>query len=264
MSAPSFPFYNAQTFLLVQSRPRAPRSKFTQAPHIRDSPSNFAMASRRERVARGQTLPSDSSEIPAIPPYKLYNNPRQDLERRIIVARSPKSLRILQAISRTMDRQQGVLRGSVDDPASPPTLYEWIQAAVNGEAARWESTPQPARCLFCGQRFADMRTHLEGEHGAYWRRGVVQEIPMTSQDIIGTLFLVALLSERDGMPALSAEEEESFRSLLEIHNHVSFAYPGNPFPILFDRLRPLTGRALAWAMNVPPEDMWAFRQQQGF
>ena len=94
MSAPSFPFYNAQTFLSVPSRTRVRLSSFTQAPLacLRDLPSNFAMASRRERVARGQTLPSDSGNIPVIPPYKLYNNPRQDLERRIIDPGNPANL----------------------------------------------------------------------------------------------------------------------------------------------------------------------------
>lgn len=160
-----------------------------------------------------------------------------------------------------MSRQAGTFPGSVDDRASPPTLYEWMQAALNGEAIRWEaSTDKDAGCLFCSQRCPDMKVHLERFHGDYWRQGALQQVQMSSQDIVGSLFFVALLAERDG-PQLDKEEEYAFQCLLEDHNHVLFAYPGDSFPIGVDRLHPLTGRALAWAMRVPAEDIRAFRKE---
>lgn len=221
------------------------------------SRSSFAMAAQRNRDRQQSTAaPRVVEEARLGPkiPYKLYDDPREDMQRRFMMARASSKMRILSGVSRTMERQVPLsgsagFRGSVDDLISPPTLYEWMQAAMNGEAFRWEATSaEKPRCVFCNERHTNMHIHL-AQHAESWRRSFFTPNALPAQGMVGILFYVALYAEHSG-PALTAQEEESFCRLLEVHNHLSFAQPNGPFPILLDNYAPLANRAAVWAKNV--------------
>lgn len=211
--------------------------------------------------------PFEEARLAPEPSYQLYEDPRQDLERRIMTARASPEMRILSAVSRTMDRQVPAsgtsgFRGSIDDPACPPTLYEWFKATMNGEARRWEATTAvKPRCLFCTARHTNMRAHIDQVHAPIWRQAMLTTNNMSPHDVIGMYFYVALLAEETGIN-LNKEEETAFCNLLEVHNHLSFIQPSGPFTILTDRYTSLSSRALAWAADIPADVMWEWKGEE--
>lgn len=238
---------------------------------VSPSDSSFAMTAQRNREKMLQphsALPDfEQARLAPEPIYKLYDNPREDFERRLITARASSEMRILSAICRTMDRSPPAsgnsgFKGSIDDPACPPTLYEWMQAVVNDEAYRWEATTTvKPRCIFCNARHTNLRAHVEQLHASKWRQAMLTTNDMTPQDVIGMYFYVAVLAEISYVK-LNKEEEVALCNLLEVHNHLSFIQPGGPFLILNDRYTSLSSRALAWAADIPPDVMWQWKGEQ--
>lgn len=209
----------------------------------------------------------EQARVAPEPMYKLYDDPREDFERRLITARAGPEMRMLSAVARTMDRSPPAsgnsgFKGSVDDPACPPTLYEWMTAVVHGEAYRWEATTAvKPRCIFCNARHTNLLAHLDQVHASKWRQAMLTTNDMTPQDVIGMYFYVAALAE-SSYTKLNKEEEAALCNLLEVHNHLSFIQPGGPFPILNNRYTSLSSRALAWAADIAPQVMWEWKGEQ--
>lgn len=190
------------------------------------------------------------------PTHELHRDAAEDLERRIIMAHASDYVRLTSAIQRARARQvpasgDSGVKGSVDDPLFPPTLYEWMLLMLYDDAYRWEAiTTVEPRCLFCNARLTDLNLHVEEVHAAKWRQAMLTKGDLRPQDAIGMCFYTVVISESWELP-FTDEEGAIVRSLLEVYNHLSFVKSGGPFPILGDRYIPLIKLAHDWALGRP-------------
>ncbi|KAF8316110.1 hypothetical protein DL93DRAFT_793500 [Clavulina sp. PMI_390] len=156
--------------------------------------------------------------------HSAYDPPHPSYYRALVTFPFNRKERVLQSEQLSSSRKTQ-FHGSLYDPTSPPTVYDWLFAAHKNLHHGWECEPTKwPRCIICGELPDRMIRHVCQTHLKDWERNHKKGKPMRSSEWVAAIFYVVQLADLGTTRRLTPEEEAAFLDFRRSYDHIWYVH----------------------------------------